>query len=714
MPDKSNNPEKKKVLDLLDDANDKKLSRREKQRLKAEDAKPTIEEAKNKALDLFSDDRPKSTVRKTSRKANEVLPSISRIGQRRKDEFAVSGGADVSSKAGQSEGELTSESGSEVIEEGDEKVLTIKPPVVVAELAELMGLKTFHLMKDLIALEVFVAPNQAIEPDIVEQLCAKHGFKFAREKREKGGGVHKEEEKIVEPEVEPVEEEPSEKLELRAPIITFMGHVDHGKTTILDTIRKSRVTASEAGGITQHIGAYRVETESGPITFIDTPGHAIFGDMRARGADVTDIIVLVIAADDGIMPQTKEAIEHAKRSGKTIIVAINKIDTQGANVMKVKSQLMEHELATTDMGGEIEFVEISALRGDGMEELTELMALQAEVLELKANPNANARATIIEAEVQPGKGSTATAVVMAGTLRQGDPFICGPFSGKVKGLINDLGERVKEAGPATPVEVLGFEEVPNVGDELVVMENERKAKKLAEERKASMRQERLDRPKKARLEDLLAHVHEGDAKSRLKIILRTDVQGSVQAIEGAIKAIESEKVEVDILSASAGTISENDVLMAASSDGIVIGFNTKVDSKAAKTAKAQQVQIKLFTVVYELLEQVEEAMLGTLEPELREKVMGHAEVKQVFKLKRGRAAGCMVTDGKVHRKAHARVVRDGVPVFDGKMSTLRRFEDEVEEVKRGLECGIRLGQFNEYLEGDVIECYELERLEQTL
>ena len=575
----------------------------------------------------------------------------------------------------------------------------------------MMGLKPFEIMADLIALEVFVAPNQAIEPEIAEKVCEQHGFVFEREKREKGGGVHKVEEVIEEP--EPEEDEPAEKLELRAPIITFMGHVDHGKTSLLDYLRKSKVVDGEAGGITQHIGAYRVEHGGHPITFIDTPGHAIFTEMRARGADVTDIIVLVVAADDGIMPQTKEAISHAKAAGKTIIVAINKCDVTGADPMRVKTQLMEHDLMSTDLGGKTEVVEVSAITGQGMNELAELMGLQAEVLELKANPEANARAAVIEAKIQPGKGPTATVVVEAGTLRVGTPFICGPYAGKVKSLLNDRGEQVKKAGPATPVEVLGFAELPNVGDELVAMENERAAKKLSDERQLELRQSRLERPKKSRMEDMLARV-EGGQKAELKIILKCDVQGSVEAIRGAIGDVESDKVDVNFIHAAAGSVSESDILLASSADAVVLGFNIKVESNAVKAAKREGVQVKLYSIVYELIDQVKDAMLGLLEPELRENVLGHAEVKQVFKVKRGRAAGCLVADGKVTRTAHARVLRDGTPVFDGKMSTLRRIQDDVEEVKQGIECGIRLGEFNEYEEGDVIECYELEKINQTL
>ncbi len=703
MPDKGDNDDKKKeVLDLVDEQ--KKPSRRERQRAKAAGQK-TVQDKKDEALDILDEDeQKKAVVRKTEKSGKKQLPSISKLTDEEQDPDFVVGGGSVEASA---ETDDVPEEGGVV--EGN--TISIKPPIIVSVLAEMMGLKPFEIMKDLIALEVFVAPNQAIEPEVAEKVCEQHGFVFEREKREKGGGVHKVEEVIEEP--EPEEDEPAEKLELRAPIITFMGHVDHGKTSLLDYIRKSKVADGEAGGITQHIGAYRVEHEGRPITFIDTPGHAIFTEMRARGADVTDIVVLVVAADDGIMPQTREAISHAKAADKTIIVAINKCDVTGADPMKVKSQLMEHDLMPTDLGGKTEAVEVSAITGQGMNELAELMALQAEVLELKANPGANARAAVIEAKIQPGKGPTATVVVETGTLRVGTPFICGPYAGKVKSLLNDRNEQVEEAGPAAPVEVLGFAELPNVGDELVAMDNERAAKKLSDERQLELRQERLERPKKSRMEDMMALV-QGGQKVELKLILKCDVQGSVEAIRGAIGDVESDKVDVNFIHAAAGSISESDILLASSSDAVVLGFNVKVESNAVKAAKREGVQVKLYSIVYELIDQVKDAMLGMLEPELRENILGHAEVKQVFKVKRGRAAGCLVSDGKVARTAHARVVRDGTPVFDGKMSTLRRIQDDVEEVKQGIECGIRLGEFNEYEVGDVIECYELEKIEQTL
>ena len=711
MAESSDTPKKnKESLDLISDA-DKKLSRRERQREEASKVK-TVDDQKKEALDIFEEEgaeRKTSVVRKKGGDKKK-LPAISKLADNKDDEFAAN-----QASANANEDGAAAEGDQGAVEGGEKSgnVITIKPPIIVSALADLMDLKSFQLMADLIKLEVFVAPHQAIEPDIAEKLCEMHGFTFEREKREKGGGVHKEKKKIKEPKAKKIEEEDQETLEYRAPIITFMGHVDHGKTSLLDFVRKSRVTSGEAGGITQHIGAYRVEHDGRPISFIDTPGHSIFTEMRARGADVTDIVVLVVAADDGIMPQTIEAIEHAKKAEKAVIVAINKCDMPGADPARVKTQLMEHGLQPVDFGGDIECVEVSAVTGQGMDELIELMALQAEVLELKANPRANARASVIEASIQAGKGPTATVMVQAGTLKVGVPFICGPYAGKVKTMLNDLGEQVKEAGPATPVEIIGFAELPHVGDELVQMKNERAAKKLSEERLEEKRNVRLVRPKQSRMEDLMSMV-EGDNTIQLKIILKGDVQGSVQAIENAINQIKSDKVEPRFIKSAAGAITENDILMASSSDAVVLGFNTKVESNAVRTAKREGVQVKLFSIVYELIDTVEEAMLGLLDPLTRESIIGHAEVKQVFKVRRGRAAGCVAKDGKLTRTAHARVLRGGVPVYDGKMSTLRRHQDEVEEVKQGIECGIRLGDFDEYEEGDIIECYILEKVEQTL
>ena len=605
------------------------------------------------------------------------------------------------------------ESEKSIEEVGVQKIIHIKPPIIVKDLAEMMEMKPFKIIQDLMELDVFANQTQSIEPDVASQICEKHGFVFEKEKREKGAGVHKVEEVIEVPEIEDIEEVEEEKLSIRPPVVTFMGHVDHGKTSLLDAYRGSRVVNGEAGGITQHIGAYQITRNDQIVTFIDTPGHAAFSEMRARGADITDIVVLVVAADDGLMPTTFEAIDHCRAAGVQIIIAINKVDLPLADVNKVKGQLQENDLTPEDWGGETICVEVSAKEGTGLDDLFEMIHLQAEVLELKSNPEGAGRGIVIEARTEPGKGPTATAVIQTGTLNVGDAFICGNQHGKVKALIDDTGGRIKEAGPSTPVEVVGYSGVPNVGDELIEMESERKAKKLGEERQDQLRKEKLKPQQKSALETLFANIEQGK-KTALKLIIKADVQGSLQAIEKSLNEIESDKVSVEILRQSAGPITEADVLLASASDAILIGFNTKVENKAQPIVKREGVQVKLFSIIYELIDQVKEAMLGLLEPETRENVVGHAKVLEVFKLSSGRVGGCVVTDGKVARTARARVLREGVPIYDGGFSTLRRFKDDVKEVKNGLECGIKLGKFNDYQKEDVIECYELEKLEQTL
>ncbi len=597
--------------------------------------------------------------------------------------------------------------------ENGEKIIHLKPPIIVKDLAERMGLKPFKIISDLIAFKVFASADKAIDIEVAEKVCEKHGFKLEREKREKGAGVHKVEEVIVEPVAQVIEDIAEEKLSLRAPIITFMGHVDHGKTSLLDALRKTSVASGEAGGITQHIGAYCIFHDGRPITFIDTPGHAAFSAMRARGANVTDIVVLIIAADDGIMPQTKEALSHAKAADVQLMVAINKCDLPTANVMRVKSQLQDIGLAPVDWGGEIECMEVSARSGLGLDNLLETMALQAEVLELKADPKAPARATVIESSMVAGKGPVATVIVGQGTLQVGQPFICGPYWGKVKALVNDRGQNIKEVLPGMPCEVIGFSDMPNVGDEVVVMDNERAVKKLSEERIEELRMKKLATPRRSTLEHLFASIEEGNKKA-LKVVLKADVQGSVEAISKCLKDIKSDKINLEILHAEAGSISESDVLLCSASDALILGFNVKVENKALAASKREGVQIKLYSIIYELIDQVKDAMQGMLDPITREKVIGHARVKQVFKVNKGYVGGSVVTDGIMHRKQRARVLRDGQAVYDGGFETLRRFQDEVPEVRNGLECGIKLSGFSDYEEGDVIECYELEKIAQTL
>ncbi len=679
----------------------------------AEVPKKTVDDQKKEALNLFEEDDKPKVRRRPGAPAGNALPPISRL----KEPGPIAAGPVAAPVVVPVEPPPPAAEAVQEFEinEAGEKIIHIKATTIaVKELAERMGLKPFKIISDLITLKVFVAnAEKSIDIEVAEKICEKHGFRLEREKRAKGEGIHKVEEVIVEPEPVAIEEVEVDKLELRAPIITFMGHVDHGKTSLLDAIRKTQVVSGEAGGITQHIGAYSVFHDGKPITFIDTPGHAAFSAMRARGAHVTDIVVLIIAADDGIMPQTREALNHAKAAGVTLMVAINKCDLPAANVLRVKSQLQDIGLAPVDWGGEIECMEVSAKTGLGIDSLLETMALQAEVLELKSDPKAPPRATVIESSMVPGKGPVATVIIRQGTLKPGQPFICGPHWGKTRALINDRGESIKAVKPGMPVEVIGFSDMPHVGDELVVMDSERTAKKLSEERHEEGRQKKLASTRRSTLEHLFASIEEGNKKS-LKIVLKADAQGSVEAILGALKEIKSDKINQEILHSDVGPVTESDVLLASASDAIVIGFNVKVENKALTRAKSEGVQIKLYSIIYELVDQVKEAMTGLLDMLTREKVLGHAKVKQVFKVHRGYVGGSLVIDGRIDRKQRARVLRDGQPVYDGSIETLRRFQDEVPEVRNGLECGIKLHGFSDYEEGDIIECYELEKIQQTL
>jgi translation initiation factor IF-2 len=480
----------------------------------------------------------------------------------------------------------------------------------------------------------------------------------------------------------------------------------------MDSIRKSRVAAGEAGGITQHIGAYSVVYKGQHITFIDTPGHEAFTAMRARGAKVTDVVVLVVAADDGIMPQTNEAINHARAAKVPIIVAINKVDLASANVDRVKTQLQDKGLQPEDWGGETICVPVSATKGTGIDQLLEMILLQSEIMELKASPTAPARATVIEAQIEAGRGPTATVIVQMGTLKVGQPFICGSFWGKVKSLISDTGENVKEAGPATPVKILGFTGLPNAGDELTAMESEKSVRTLSEERLVDLRNQKLAMPQRATLESLFDSM--GDGRKSLLLILKCDAQGSAEALTASLNQIESKKIDLELIHIGVGPITESDVLLATASNAVIVGFNVKVENQAASAAKREGIQIKLYSIIYELIDQVKEAMVGMLDPEVRESVVGHAEIRQVFELSKGTVAGCFVTDGRIVRTGRARVLRRRQPIYDGGVATLRRFQDDAKEVRAGVECGIKLGDFTEYEVGDIIECYNLEKVAQQL
>jgi translation initiation factor IF-2 len=594
------------------------------------------------------------------------------------------------------------------------ELITMKPPIVVRDLADQLKKKPFQIIADLMELGVFANVNQSIEEPIAKRICGKYGFRFEVEKRERGAGVVHAPKKEVELDVE----DRPEDLKLRAPVVTIMGHVDHGKTTLLDVIRKSDVAAGEAGGITQHIGAYTISIphperpqDLQQITFLDTPGHAAFSAMRARGANVTDLVVLVVAANDGVMPQTLEALNHAKAANVPIIVAVNKCDHPNANPMKVRQQLQDKGLVCEEWGGNTIFADVSALTKQGIDKLLEMLVLQADVLELKANPGRRAAGNVIESGLEPG-GPTATVLVRKGTLKLGDTLVAGQYWGKVRALINSEGQRQKDAGPSHAVKVLGLNGVPEAGLSFSVVEDEKDARELCESRILEARQDKERRPK-VTLENLFQTIA-GEQAKVLKIVVKADTQGSVEAIVEALKKIESDKVSLQIIHSAVGTITESDVLLASASAAIVLGFHTRIDAGASDVAKHEGVQIKLYTIIYELIDEVKNAMAGLLEPELREVVTGSAEVRQIFTLsKGGNVAGCMVTSGRI-AKGKVRVMRRKNLTYEGITQSLRRFQDEVNEVRAGLECGVRIDGFNDFQVGDVIECYTVEKVPQKL
>ncbi len=597
----------------------------------------------------------------------------------------------------------------------DAKIITIKPPIVVRALADAMKLKPFSIIAELMKLKVMATVNQTIDEKIAAQVCAHFGFKFEAEKRAKGEGVVHTTEKKVELDVD----DKPEDLKPRAPVVTIMGHVDHGKTSLLDVIRKANVVAGEAGGITQHIGAYTIavphperKNELAQITFLDTPGHAAFSSMRARGANVTDIVVLVVAANDGVMPQTLEALAHARAAKVPILVAVNKCDHPNANPLKVRQQLQEKGLVPDDWGGDTIFVECSALTKQGIDKLLEMILLQADLLELKANPNRNAKGNVIESGVSPG-GPTATVLVRKGTLHLGDVVICGEFYGKVRALINEEGQRLKEAGPSVAVSVLGLNGVPEAGWEFSSVDDEKAARALAEDRAMEAKSQDLESRSKVTLENLFASLEAAQSKA-LKVVIKADTQGSVEAIVEALKKIESDKVSLEVLHSDVGTITENDVALASASKAVILGFHTRLDSTASEKAKHAGVQIKLYAIIYELIDQVKDSMAGLLDPDLKETVVGSAEVRQIFELSKGiPVAGCMVSSGRIVR-GKVRVRRKKDVIYEGVTQSLRRFQDEVNEVRAGMECGIRIEGFGEFQLGDAIECYAIEKVAAKL
>ena len=577
------------------------------------------------------------------------------------------------------------------------KMITIPEMLTIKELADHMKVQPSVIVKKLFLQGKIVTMNQEIDYDTAEEIALE--FDILCEKEEVVDVI---EELLRE------DEEDESKMKKRPPVVCVMGHVDHGKTSLLDAIRNTNVIDKEAGGITQHIGAYVVNVKGETITFLDTPGHEAFTAMRMRGANATDIAILVVAADDGVMPQTVEAISHAKAAGTEIIVAVNKIDKPSANVERVKQELTEYELIAEDWGGSTVFVPVSAKSGEGIEELLEMVLLTSEVLELKADPNRNARGLVIEAELDKGKGPVATVLVQKGTLRVGDAIAAGSAYGKVRAMMDDRGRRVKEAGPSTPVEILGLNDVPNAGEVFVGCENDKEARSFAETFISQNKVKLLDDTKsKMSLDDLFSQIQAGNLKE-LNIIVKADVQGSVEAIKQSLVKLSNDEVVVKIIHGGVGAINESDVSLASASNAIIIGFNVRPDATAKETAERENVDVRLYRVIYNAIEDVEAAMKGLLDPVFEEKVLGHAEVRQTFKASGvGTIAGSYVLDGVFERGCSARVIRDGVVVFEGALASLRRFKDDVKEVKAGYECGFVFEKFNDVKEGDQVEAFKM-------
>ncbi|XRD25941.1 translation initiation factor IF-2 [Lysinibacillus fusiformis] len=583
--------------------------------------------------------------------------------------------------------------------------ITFVESLSVAELAKKLHREPSEIIKKLFMLGVMATINQELDKDAIELICADYGVEVEEEIRVDITDL--------ETHFEQTEEVNEATLSERPPVVTIMGHVDHGKTTLLDSIRNTKVTAGEAGGITQHIGAYQVTEGDKKITFLDTPGHAAFTTMRARGAKITDLTILVVAADDGVMPQTVEAINHAKAAEVPIIVAVNKMDKPSANPDRVMQELTEHGLVPEAWGGETIFVPISALKGEGIDTLLEMILLVAEVGELKANPDRLALGTVIEAQLDKGRGSVATLLVQDGTLKVGDPIVVGHTFGRVRAMVNDKGRRVKEAGPSTPVEITGLNDVPQAGDRFVVFEDEKTARQVGETRAMSAIQAQRSEKQRVTLDNLFEQMSQGEMKE-LNLIVKADVQGTVEAMAASLMKIDVEGVNVKIIHTGAGAITESDISLAAASNAIVIGFNVRPDVNAKRAAEEEGVDIRLHRIIYKVIEEIEQAMKGMLDPEFEEKIIGQAEVRQTIKVSKvGTIAGSYITEGKVTRDSGVRVIRDNVVIFEGELDTLKRFKDEVKEVARGYECGITITNFNDIKEGDIIEAYIMEEVKRV-
>ena len=581
-------------------------------------------------------------------------------------------------------------------------LITYEEGITVGELADKINKDASEIIKKLFLLGVVANINQALDTETVELICADYDIEAELEVHVDATDL----ENYFE-----VDENDADLIE-RPAVVTIMGHVDHGKTTLLDSIRNTRVTAGEAGGITQHIGAYQIVNNNKKITFLDTPGHAAFTTMRARGAQVTDITILVVAADDGVMPQTIEAINHAKAAEVPIIVAVNKVDKPTANPDRVMQELGEYGLYPEDWGGDTIFVQLSAIQGDGIDDLLEMIGLVSEVEELKANPNCAAVGTVIEAELDKSRGPAASLLVQNGTLEVGDSLVVGNTYGRVRAMVNDLGKRIKTAGPSTPVEITGLHDVPQAGDRFVVFKNEKQARQIGEKRQQENILKQRQDSKSVSLDNLFEQMKQGEMKD-LNIIIKGDVQGSVEALAASLMKIDVEGVNVRIIHTAVGAINASDVTLAAASNGIIIGFNVRPDAGAKRAAEEENVDMRLHRIIYKVIEEIESAMKGLLDPEYEEQVIGQAEVRQTFKVSKvGTIAGSYVTDGKITRDASVRIIRDGIVIFEGELDTLKRFKDDAKEVAAGYECGITIEKFNDIKEGDIFEAFKMVEIER--
>ncbi|WP_303195682.1 translation initiation factor IF-2 [Thomasclavelia spiroformis] len=579
-------------------------------------------------------------------------------------------------------------------------VIVYEEGITVGQLAEKIGQTPANIIKVLFLLGTMVTINSALSDEQVELICLEYGFDAEK---------HVEVNEINFEEVEIIDDESD--LVPRCPVVTIMGHVDHGKTTLLDTIRKSAVVEGEFGGITQHIGAYQVDVNGKKVTFLDTPGHEAFTAMRARGAQVTDIVIIVVAADDGVMPQTKEAIDHAKAAGVPIVVAINKIDKEGADPERIKGEMSEYGLLPEDWGGDTVYCEISAKKGIGIDELLETLIVVAELADLKANPNRYAYGSVVEGKLDRGRGPVATVLVENGTLRAGDPIVVGTAHGRVRQMLDDRGKVIKEALPATPVEITGLNDVPVAGDKFMVFESEKQARSVGESRlKAKLDKERSVGAAMS-LDDLFSQIKDGEVLD-LNIIVKADVQGTAEAVKASLEKIDVEGVRVNVIRSTAGGISESDVLLATASKAIIYGFNVRPNAKVRQKAEEEGIEIRLHNIIYKMVEEIETAMKGMLAPEIKEVITGQAEIRQVIKVSKvGNIAGCYVTDGFIRRNCGVRLIRDGVVVYEGKLGSLKRFQDDVKEVTSGFECGLSIENFNDIKEGDIVEGYIMEEVE---